>query len=80
MQWLSYKWFSLVLWFYPKGAEKYAERKGMRRAVGGRWGLWEVSLGGVMGTFTIWLQSQCEHYPPPPFATSTEPLETEEYQ
>jgi hypothetical protein len=78
--WISYKWFSFILWAFPSRAERFHERKGMRRAIGGRWGLWEVDMGGWMGKFHIWLRSQCEHYPSPPFATSTEPLETEEYK
>lgn len=83
--WLCYRWWSFVLCLYwlcghPEWSEKHWERKGMRRALGGRWGRWEFRwLGKDEDCFKMWWPSPCEHYPPPPTATSTEPLETEEW-
>ena len=89
MMWLGHRWWSFVLLVYrllghPEWAERHFERQGMRRAYGGRYGRWEVNMGrvwgaGVWGSFKIWLPSPCEHYPPPPCVTSTEPLEIEEW-
>lgn len=77
-------WWRLVYKYYvltgrADKADDYAEHQGMRKAIGGRWGRWEVQLGQVMGRFKIWLPACCEAYPAPPCATSTEPLETEDY-
>ena len=52
--------------------------KSYRRCVGGRWGLWESNMFGD-GVFKVWMRSDCKHYPAPPFVTSTEPLEIEDY-
>ena len=83
--WICHRWWAFVLFLYyaigrPDWCDSHWERQGMRKALGGRWGRWEINMGShVMGIFKIWWPSPCEHYPAPPLATSTEPLETEEW-
>ncbi len=79
---ISYMWWSTVLFFYmligrPQWSDWHWDKKGMRRALGGRWGLWEGKLWDEPVRF--WFPSPCEHYPPPVLVNSTEPLETEDY-
>jgi hypothetical protein len=73
-------WSLILLWKKLRGKasepSRFWEYRGYRRALGGRWGRWEVN---VMGPLLVWWPSPCEHYPAPPLATHTEPLETEEY-
>lgn len=61
---------------HPLTESRFTEYRGYRKAVGGRWGLWEADLHGL---FKIWLPSACEHFPRPPLVTHTEPLKTEDY-
>ena len=85
MKWLlmqlGNRWWGFVFFIYcllgrPDWSNSHWERRGMRRAIGGRWGRWEIKWGMP---FKMWWPSPCEHYPAPPLANSTEPLETEHY-
>lgn len=71
--------YALIAWWLGDKREvtNYCDEQGYREVIGGRWGLWEISSRGKPMRF--WLRSSCEHYPAPPLAVHTEPLETEEY-
>ena len=72
-------WHVIKWWYNFRGQDlnnRWVEYQGYRRAVGGRWGLWEIKLNGL---FKMWIPSACEHFPPPILSTHTEPLEIESY-
>jgi hypothetical protein len=81
MSWLFFK----IILLYERliGRETWStywsNYQGYRKALGGKWGLWEIDMGGPLGTFRIWWPSPCEHFPAPCLANSTEPLEVEDH-
>jgi hypothetical protein len=52
--------------------------QGMRRAISSNWGLWEFETheGGLENR---WWPSPDDLFPPPPFATSNQPLKVERF-
>ena len=80
---LSYLWWSCVLILYfcigkSEWSDYHWHHRGMRRAIGGCWGYWEINSFYISDeSFGIWFPSQCDHFPPPILVNSTEPLKIE---